>query len=93
MLAIRAQKLKPVQVARCKSKLSLVIEDEALLLYLIQTLQPVVDGTAVPVTKKARLDGLDFHGGLVILLANGLIQTTTRAVFHCRQTTTVDSAH
>jgi len=93
VLAIRAHILTLAQVTQCKNILSLVLEDASLLLYLIQILQPVVDGTTAPVTKKARLDGLDIHGGLVVPLADGLIQATKRTVIHCRQTPTVDSAH
>lgn len=72
--------------------LSLVLEDETLLLYLLQTLQPVVSETAAPVTKKARLDGSDpLHGYATVLLANNLTQATQGTIIHCRQTPTINS--
>lgn len=73
---------------------SLVLEDESLLLCLLQTLQPVVNEATAPVAKKARLDGLDpFCGKAVIWLAYDLVQAAQRTVIHCSQTPTVDSTH
>ena len=54
--------------------LSLVPEDDILLLHLLQTLQPTVNETTAPVAKKARLDGLGpFRDDVAIPLANELI--------------------
>lgn len=56
---------------------SLVLEDESLLLYLLQTLQPIVNEAAAPVTKKARLDGLDPSCvNVTIWFAYDLVQAT-----------------
>lgn len=63
--------------------LNLALEDKTLLLHLLQTLQPVVNEAATPVMKKARLDGLDSLRGVAII-ANDLIQATSRAIIHCR---------
>ena len=64
--------------------ISLVLEEESLLLYLLQTLQPVVNEAAAPATKKARLDGLDpSHGNVIIWFAYDLVQATQRAVVYC----------
>ena len=59
MLVIHVYKLTWVQAVQCKSILALVLEEESLLLNLLQTLQPVVDESSAPATKKARLDGSD----------------------------------
>jgi hypothetical protein len=82
-----------MQVVQCKSLLSLVLEDEPLVLNLLRTLQPVVDESTTPATKKARLDGSDLlHSDVVVSETKNLVQATKRAVVHCRQTPTIDPA-